>query len=80
MNVLSPFERFKERIIGKVDNTRSQCWFFHRWSRWQVTSQNSIIQVCKDGKEGQVGLCTVQERYCHRCHKRQIDSIRTSTV
>ncbi len=35
MKVISKFEEFKIKILGAPEIRGIQCWFFHRWSRWE---------------------------------------------
>jgi hypothetical protein len=66
MSALSPFERFKERVIGRVDAMRGRCWFLHQWSGW-VAVRNDIIQTYPSGEKGKIGEVVRQHRKCSRC-------------
>lgn len=74
---LTAFERFKERLVGKVDAARGRCWFFHAWERWRVIDRFEILRVSDCTR---VGRGLMQERSCSRCGKTQQHAQKTYTA
>lgn len=73
MSALTAFERFKERVVGKVDAARGRCWLLHLWSPWSVTGRYAIQKFNSyTDKMHHTGKAIVQERACSRCGLTQI--------
>lgn len=70
MSELTAFERFKERVIGKVDAARGQCWLFHQWGRWEKLREGQASIETRV-----IGFWFYQERKCHRCGKVESDMV-----
>lgn len=66
MSELTAFERFKEKVIGKVDAARGQCWFVHQWGRWSRKHEGTLTYTDTGAT---AGFWFLQERECGRCGK-----------
>ena len=62
-SVLTPFERFKERVVGKIDLLRGKCWLIHYWSKWCVVREYTV----SINKDQALGHGFQQRRQCLRC-------------
>lgn len=65
-NALSEFEKFKIKLGVTYDQVTKQCWFFHRWGRWQTVRSGDITNIAQKVK---VGEFFRQARHCQRCNK-----------
>lgn len=51
---------------------------FHKWSDWVVTERGRIVHQWICGPEAVFGRYMIQERYCFKCGKTQIENQRTT--
>lgn len=69
------YKRFKETLVVRRDQVRAQCWFWHPWGRWRVTSEKNIGYTTKAGVRITTGVWIMQQRVCERCCKLQVESL-----
>lgn len=59
------------KVLRQEMLAKSQCWFWHDWSKWKVTERGNITSGPRT-----VGRYFVQERNCLRCGRTQGQMVR----